>query len=176
MANEFKLDPMITGAREADQVADELKSRNARVIYNVNYPTRSRMLPPDADESVNVLRARANAPKVPAALEKSGVLFGFSSAGVQPRDFVRNVGRAVREGLSPDAAIRALTLNAAKIAGADARVGSIDKGKVANLVVTQGDLFDEKMQVKHVFVDGRMVPVEEAPASPQRGRGGRGNN
>jgi imidazolonepropionase-like amidohydrolase len=176
MAGEFKLDPMITGAREADQVAAELKSRNARVIYNVNYPTRSRMLPPDAEESVSVLRARANAPRVPGALEKSGVLFAFSSTGVQPRDFVRNVGRAVREGLPADAAIRALTLNAAKIAGAEARVGSIEKGKIANLVLTQGDLFDEKMQVKHVFVDGRMVPVDEAPAAPQRGRGGRGNN
>jgi imidazolonepropionase-like amidohydrolase len=175
MANEFKLDPMITGAREADQVADELKARNARVIYAVNYPTRSRMLAPDAEESVSVLRSRANAPKVPAALEKSGVLYAFSSGGVQPRDFVRNVGRAVREGLSADAAVRALTLNAAKIAGAEARVGSIEKGKIANLVVTQGDLFDEKMQVKHVFVDGRMIPVDEAPPATGRGRGGRGN-
>ena len=174
MAGEFKLDPMITGAREADQVADELKARNARVIYNVNYPTRSRMLAPDAEESMDVLRGRANAPKVPGALAKSGVLFAFSSTGVQPRDFVRNVGRAVREGLPAEAAIRALTLDAAKIAGADARVGSIEKGKIANLVITQGDLFDDKMQVKHVFVDGRMIPVEEAPPAPQRGRGGRG--
>lgn len=175
MASEFKLDPMITGAREADQVTDELKARNVRVIYSVNYPTRSRMLAPDAEESASVLRTRANAPKVPGALEKNGVLFAFSSGGAQPRDFVRNVGRAVREGLPADAAVRALTLNAAKIAGAEARVGSIEKGKIANLVLTQGDLFDEKMQVKHVFVDGRMVPVEEAPATPQRGRGGRGN-
>ena len=175
VASEFKLDPMITGAAEADQVTAELKARNARVIYGVNYPTRSRMLAPDAEESINVLRTRANAPKVPGVLEKAGVLFAFSSAGAQPRDFVRNVGRAVREGLPADAAIRALTLNAAKIAGADNRVGSIDKGKIANLVVTQGDLFDERMQVRHVFVDGRLIAIEEAPAGPQRGRGGRGS-
>lgn len=176
MAREFKLTPMITGGREADQVADTLKARNVHVIYNVNYPQRSRMLPPDADESVEVLRARANAPKVPAALQKAGVTFAFSATGInQPREFVRNVGRAVREGLPADAAVRALTLNAAKIAGADARLGSIDKGKLANLIVTQGDLFDERMQIKHVFVEGRMVPVEDAPA-PQRGGGrGRGN-
>ena len=53
MASEFKLDPIIYGAREADQVAADLKTRNARVIYNVNYPTRSRALAPDADESVS---------------------------------------------------------------------------------------------------------------------------
>lgn len=177
MAKEFKLDPVISGASEADQVASDLKARNARVVYNVNYPTRSRSLPADADESLSVLRARANAPKVPAALEKAGVPFAFSAAGArEPRDLVRNVARAVREGLSAEAALRALTLNAAKIAGAEARVGSVEKGKIANLVVTQGDLFDDKMQIKHVFVDGRMVTLDDAPA-PQRGGGrGRGGN
>jgi imidazolonepropionase-like amidohydrolase len=176
MAREFKLTPMITGGQEADQVADELKARNVSVIYNVNYPTRSRALPPDAEESLSTLRERANAPRVPGALQKAGVTFAFSGTGInQPRDFVRNVGRAVREGLPADAALRALTLNAAKIAGADTRLGSIEKGKLANLIVTQGDLFDERMQIKHVFVEGRMVPVEEAPA-PQRGGRGRGGN
>jgi imidazolonepropionase-like amidohydrolase len=123
-----------------------------------------------------VLRARANAPKVPGALDKAGVLFAFSGAGVrEPRDFVRNAARAVREGLSPDAALRALTINAAKIAGADNRVGSIEKGKIANLVVTSGDLFDDNSQVKHVFVDGRLIALE--PAQPQRSGGrGRGGN
>ena len=176
MANEFKLDPMITGAREADQVADELKSRNARVIYNVNYPTRSRALAPDADESASVLRARANAPRVPGALEKAGVSFAFSSTGVQPRDFIRNVGRAVREGLPQEAALRALTLNAARMAGVENRLGSVEKGKLANLVVTQGELFDDKMQIKHVFVEGRLLVLDEAPAPQGRGGRGRGGN
>ena len=64
MAKQFKLDPVITGARQADQVVTDLKDSNARVIYNMNFPTRSRMLPPDADEPVRELRARAQAPKV----------------------------------------------------------------------------------------------------------------
>jgi imidazolonepropionase-like amidohydrolase len=178
MAQEFKLDAVISGARQADQVSAELKARNARVIYNVSYPTRSRALAPDADESIDVLRGRANAPKVPAALDKAGITFAFSAAGVrEPRDFVRNVARAVREGLPADAAVRALTINAAKIAGADNRLGSIDKGKIANLIVTSGDLFDDDTQVKHVFIDGRLVAIE--PPAPQRGGGrgrGRGGN
>lgn len=176
MAQEFKLTPMITGAREADQVSAELKARNASVIYNLNYPTRSRMLPPDADEAIDTLRERANAPKVPGALAKAGVTFAFSAAGLrEPGDFVRNAARAVREGLPADAALRALTLDAAKIAGADARVGSIEKGKIANLVVTDGDLFEDRTRIRHVFVDGRMMVLE--PAAPQRGGGrGRGGN
>ena len=155
MAKEFKLDPVIYGAREADQVAADLKSRNARVIYSVNYPTRSRALAPDADEPLNVLRTRANAPRVPAALQKAGVTFGFSGAGLrEPRDFVRNVGRAVRDGLTADAALRAMTADAARIAGAGERLGTLEKGRIANVLVTEGDLFDERMKIKHVFVDG----------------------
>lgn len=173
MAQEFKLDPVITGGREADQVADALKSRGARVIYNLNFPTRSRTLAPDADEPIEAMRVRAHAPKVPAALEKAGLVFAFSSSGLrEPRDFVRNVGRAVKEGLAPDAAVRALTINAARIAGASDRVGSLEKGKIANILVTEGDLFDDRLRIKHVFVDGRLLVVEEAPQTPQRGRSG----
>ena len=174
MAREFKLDPIITGAGEAHEVADDLKSRNVRVVYNVNYPTRSRTLPADADEPLSALRARANAPKVPAALQKAGVTFAFSGGGLRdPRDFVRNVARAVREGLPADAAIRALTADAAKIAGAGDRLGTLEKGRIANLLVTEGDIFDNAMRVRHVFVDGRTVSIDDAPA-PTGGRGGRG--
>ncbi len=176
MAKEFKLDPMIYGAREADQVAADLKALNARVIYNLNFPSRSRALPPDADEPIGILRARANAPKVPAALQKAGVTFAFSGAGLRdPRDFVRNVGRAVRAGLPAAAALRAMTADAAKIAGAGDRVGTLEKGRIANILVTEGDVFDERMKVKHVFVDGRLVQIDDAPAQPERreGRGGR---
>ena len=174
MAREFKLDPIVTGAGEANEVADELKARNARVVYNLNFPTRSRALPPDADEAITALRARANAPKVPAALHKAGVTFAFSGAGLRdPRDFVRNVARAVREGLPADAAIRALTADAAKIAGAGDRVGTLEKGRIANLLVTQGDLFDSAVKVTHVFVDGRAIAIDDAAPAPT-GRGGRG--
>jgi imidazolonepropionase-like amidohydrolase len=177
MAKEFNLDPIITNAREADQVVGDLKAQNARVIYSLNFPTRSRTLPPDADEPVRTLRARAQAPKTPAALEKAGVLFAFSSDGVrEARDFVRNAARAVKEGLSPDAAVRALTINAARIAGADARVGSLEQGKIANVIVTEGDLFEDRTRVRHVFVDGRLVDVDtSAPPAGGRGRGRGGN-
>ena len=102
------------------------------------------------------LRARAQRRRRAGALDKAGVLFAFASAGLrEPRDFVRNAARAVKDGLSPDAAVRALTINAATIAGAGDRLGSLEKGKIANVIVTEGDLFDEKTRIVHVFVDGR---------------------
>jgi len=170
MAKAFKLDPIITNAREADQVTTELKAASARVILSLNYPTRSQAIAPDADEPLNTLRARANAPKTAGVLEKAGVAFAFSSAGLSdPKDFVKNAAKAVQNGLSRDAALRALTLGAATIAGASDRLGSLEPGKIANIVVTEGALFDEKMSIKHVFVDGRPVNIEAAQPQTRRG-------
>ena len=171
MAKSFNLDPVITGAREADQVVGDLKAQNARVIYSLDYPTRSRALPPDADEPIRELRARAQASKTPGLLQKGGVTFAFSSGSLQPRDFVRNAARAVKDGLPADAAVRALTLDAARIAGAADRLGSLEKGKIANVIVTSGDLFEDNTRVVHIFVDGRKVEPEAPAATGGRGRG-----
>ncbi len=170
MAKAFKLDPIITTAFESDQTSADLKAVNARVIFSLNYPSRPPSIAPDADEPLSRLRARANAPKAPAALDKAGIVFAFESAGLsEPKDFIKNAAKAVQGGLSRDVALKALTLNAATIAGAADRVGSIETGKIANLLVTEGDLFDEKMTIKHVFVDGRPVRLD-VPAPPRQGQ------
>jgi imidazolonepropionase-like amidohydrolase len=171
MAKSFKLDPIVTNGREAGEVAADLKAVNARVILSLNYPTRPQNLAPDADESLRTLRARADAPKTAAALAKAGVPFAFATSGLkEPRDFIKNAAKAVESGLSREDAVRALTLQAATIAGAAERLGSLEAGKIANVLVTEGDLFDEKMQIKHVFVDGRPVRIE-APAREGNRRG-----
>lgn len=160
MARAFTLDPIITAARQVANVTADLKAANARVIYSLNFPTRRPSLAPDADEPLSALRDRANAPKEPAALDKAGILFAFESSGLSdPRDFIKNAQKTVAAGLPKDAAIKALTMNAAAIAGAADRLGSLDTGKIANLIVTDGDLFDEKTAIKHVFVNGREVKL-----------------
>ena len=94
---------------------------------------------------------------MPAALDKAGVAFAFQSAGLKdPKDFLKNAAKAVKEGLAPDAAIRALTVNAARIAGAADRLGSLEKGKIANVIVADGDVFADTTKITHVFVDGRL--------------------
>jgi imidazolonepropionase-like amidohydrolase len=169
MAKSFSLQPIITGGREAGQVVDELKAANARVILSLNYPTRPESLAPDADEPLATLRARAQAPATAAALDKAGVRFAFASAGLEkPADVVKNVAKAVQQGLAHERALAALTLDAARMAGVAEKVGSIEVGKLANLVVTSGDLFDEKSAVKHVFVHG--WPVNLDPPRPRATR------
>src|SRR5262249_45406494 len=169
-------DPIVTGGLEAHAVAADLKAQSARVIYSLNYPQRPKSIAPDADESISELKKRAEAPKNPAALAKDGIPFAFESSGLaDPKDFVKNAAKAVKAGLSEDAAIRALTINAATIAGVADRLGTIEKGKIANLIVTDGNLFDERTKVTKVFVEGRAVSLDAAPAAPAgrgRGRGG----
>jgi imidazolonepropionase-like amidohydrolase len=177
MAKEFNLEPIITGGLEADVAAPDLKAGNAKVILTLAAPAQDggRGGRGNAPPSMRETRMRQNMPKVPAALEKAGVPFAFSSEGLQnPSDFVRNVARAVHDGgLTEQQALAALTINAAKIAGAADRVGSLAKGQIANAILVDGDLFSDQARIRRVFVDGR--PVDLPPASPQtgQGRGGR---
>ena len=89
---------------------------------------------------------------------------------------MKNAAKAVKAGLAADAAVRALTINAATIAGAGDRVGSLERGKIANVVVTDGDLFAEKTTIKHVFIDGRPVRLEEPASDRNRARPGDSRN
>jgi imidazolonepropionase-like amidohydrolase len=172
LAKELNLDLIVSGGLGAKDAAADLKAQNARVIYSLNYPQRPRNLAPDADETLEVLRDRADAPKTPGELAKAGVPFAFASAGLNdPKDFVKNAAKAIKAGLAEDAAIRALTLGAATVAGVADRLGSIEKGKVANLVVTDGNLFEERTKITRVFVEGRAIALDAAAAPSGRGRG-----
>jgi len=183
LAAEFKLDPIVVGASNAQERIAELAQAKARVILSLNFPGGrgggagaggggGGGRGGGGGPSLSQLQAQANAPKVPAALAQANVPFAFTSGGATAADFVRNAGRVVKEGgLPADAALRALTLEAARMAGAADRVGSIERGKIANLVVTQGDVFDGGA-VRHVFIDGRPIEIETAASGA--GRGGRG--
>src|SRR5262249_2408863 len=170
LAKELNIEPIVAGGRGAAEAAADLKSQNVRLIYSLNYPVRPRNLAPDADETLETLRDRGDAPKTPGALAKAGVSFAFESAGMNdPKDFVKNATKAIKAGLAEDAAVRALTIDAATIAGVADRLGSIEKGKIANLILTDGNLFEEKTAVKRVFVEGRAVATSESVTGSVRG-------
>lgn len=175
VADEFKLKPIIAGALYGYRVVDMLKARNVPVILSVDFPRRSAELPEDNDEPLRVLRARAEIPKGAARLAQAGIKFAFTSGTLRPQDFIANVQRAVENGLSKDDALRALTINAAEILGASDQVGTIEVGKIANLLVTSGDLMARDTRIRHVFIDGNEVELKRPEPSAQRqgGPGGR---
>ena len=94
-------------------------------------------------------------------LERAGVTFAFSSGGYQNVRLVPfQAAMSVAWGLSKDAALKALTLDAAKIFGADRMVGSIEPGKIANLVVVNGDALEIRSRVLNVVIAGKDVPLQ----------------
>jgi imidazolonepropionase-like amidohydrolase len=169
LAAELKLQPVIVGAHQAYRAVDRLAAAKAPVVVSLKWPERDANADPEAPEMLRSLQVRASAPSTPAALERGGVLFAFASDGVQPRDLLKHVRKAIDAGLPADAALKALTINAARILGVDRRVGTIEPGKIANLVVADGDLFAEKTRVKLTFVDGLKYEPVEPPRPPASG-------
>jgi hypothetical protein len=172
IADEFKLKPIIEGALYGYRVADLLKARNVPVILSLDFPKRPNDLPDDEEETLRTLRARAETPKGAAILARAGVKFAFTSGSLRPQDFIANVQKAIENGLSKDEALRALTINAAEIMGASDQLGTIEVGKIANLVVASGDLLAKDTKVRHVFIDGNQIELKKPDAPPARGTGG----
>lgn len=170
LAAAFKFRLILSGGMEAEKIAATLHERNVPLLLSMKYPEREKDGDPEAKEELNVLRRRMNSPSCAAALARAGVKFAFQSGDMaNPKDFIRNIGRAVEAGLDRDTAVRALTLTAAEIFGVADRVGSIDKNKTANLILTTGDIFNPDARVKFAFVDGRKFEIVEP--EPRRERG-----
>lgn len=175
LAAELNVSPVIVGAHQGYDAVDALGARKTPVIVSVKWPEKARDSDPDADEPLRTLQFRDRAPSTPAALARAGVPFAFTSDGLAtPRDVLKGVKRAIDAGLTPDAALRALTLSPAEMFGVADRMGSIEAGKIANLVVADGDLFDEKTKVRMVFVDGQLFEQKDAtrPADATSARPG----
>jgi len=170
-ANELKIHPVLYGIPEAYRSVDLLKRSGVPVLLSLKWPSKAAETNPDDVDELRALETRDQAPGAPALLAKNGIKFAFFADGVERRaDFFLAVRKALDAGLSADDAVRALTLTPAEIYGVSDRLGSIEKGKIANLVITQGDLFQEKTLVKFVVVDGvKYEPVEEAPPPTRAG-------
>lgn len=162
----------IYGAQMAYEMPDEIAAKKIPVLVDLKWPEAEKDADPDEPSSLRTLRFRDKAPSTPAALAKAGVAFAFYSGGItSAKDILKAAKKSIDAGLPPDAALRALTLSPAQIYGVEDRLGSIDTGKIANLVITDGDLFDDKTKIKLVFVDGKRFEIHEPdrPKDPPKG-------
>ncbi len=169
LGRELEVPFLLYGLHEGYRLAPLLAERNVPVLVSAKWPEKERDTDPEVEDPLRTLRLRDRAPSTPAALHKAGVRFAFYSDGAANlKDVLKNVKKAIDAGLPADAALRALTLSPAEILGAGESLGSIETGKVANLVVADGDLFAENTKIKYVFVDGRKFNVPEEEAAPPR--------
>jgi len=172
LADRWHVNGVLYGGQMSYEVASEIAAKKLPVLIDLKWPETDKDADPDEVPSLKTLRFRDRAPSSPAALSKAGVKFAFYSGAITaPKDILKAAKKSIDAGLSPDAAIRAFTLTPAEIFGVADRLGSIENGKIANLVVTDGDIFDEKTKIKFVFVDGRKFTIREPekPKDPPKG-------
>lgn len=175
-ASELKQPTILYGAREAyrPQAAELLKKSGLPVLVSLRWPVPPSG--PDVDleeESLRQLETYDQAPAAPAMLQKAGVKFALYSDGIDtPRELQRAVKKTIDAGLTRDQAVRALTLTPAEIYGVSDRLGSIEKGKIANLLVTRGEIFDNNTRIEAIIVDGKKY----TPAAETNGGRGVGTN
>jgi imidazolonepropionase-like amidohydrolase len=161
--------PVIAGAHDAYEIADEIAAAGVPVLVDLDWPEANRNADPEEDEDLSTLKRRAYAPTTPAALERAGATWAFYSGGVgSPSQALGKVRDALEHGLSEAAALRALTMAPAEIYGVDQIIGSVEVGKLANLVVTDGPIFAEETEIRMVFVDGLKFEevTEDRPTAP----------
>jgi len=159
IAKEFNVRMILAGARQGYRMPDELKSLGAPVLVSTKWATAPADKDDRAEQPLRVIRDRQLQPTTPAVLAKNGVLFALVSGAGKTGDYISGIRKAIDNGLSADDALRATTINPAKIIGIDRQLGSLDKGKIANIVVTDKPIFDKESKVKRIFVDGREVKV-----------------
>ena len=158
---EMGVRPVVYGAHGAWEAADLLAANEVPALVSLDWPAPPRDGDPDEVPTLAELRRYDRAPTAPAALAEAGVQLAFYSGGLDdPAEALPAARRAVAQGLPADAALRALTLSAAEIFGVDDRLGSIETGKIANLIVTDGALFDEGTAIETVFVDGERFDAD----------------
>ncbi len=166
IADEFGFKFIINGTYDTYRMIDLLKTRNVPVVLSVESPLeprRTASTEPDsmpqrvvddryADYKERLLNAKA--------LNDAGIVLAFKNTGTD--GYLAGIRKMIANGLPREAALKAMTLNAATIYGAADRLGTVAPGKIANLVLMTGDFADEKSKVQSVLVEGTRFETEKA--------------
>jgi len=140
---------VIVGPRELGPVTEELKANNIPVVFG---RTLSLPLYPDGPYDSPFT--------LPAEAFKAGLKFAFGTFDNQfVRDLPYDAATAVAFGLPVEEALKAITIYPAEIWGAAAEIGSIEKGKSADLIIASGDILETPTQIEHLFIQGRDIQL-----------------
>lgn len=184
LQKEFDLPMVIVELKQGWHVTEELSKRKIPVLLSMDLPqdkkskdkgkgdkkeAKKKEKEPKADDPFAAERKALEKRKMEAMkdhwtqaakMEKAGVTFGFSTLDVKGKDVKANLRKMIENGLSENMALAALTTVPAKMLGVSDMLGSVATGKIANLVVTDQPYFEEKSNVRYVFVDGHKFEYE----------------
>ena len=191
LARDIGVVPVLAGLADAAPLADRLRERRVAVFAPLALPdtvaadslSRTVVLPPSTGVAARANRRVRSAGDVageraaltaerreavrraeasPAALARAGVPFAFATFDVDAKKVLPNLRRMVAAGLAPDAALAALTTEPARLLGLSESLGTVEPGRIANLVLVRGDLFADSAAVRYVFVEGVRTDVRAA--------------
>ncbi|MCU0634080.1 MAG: amidohydrolase family protein [Gemmatimonadaceae bacterium] len=172
LAADYRLTPWFRGSGQEYRLVDVLKGRTQPLIVPLAFPDAPNVANPEAaaNASLTELRHWYLAPTNAAQLAANGIPFAITADGLSSlTQFLPNLRVAVARGLAPDKALAALTTVPAGFLGLERTHGTIAQGKVANLVVSEGDLFTQEASIRDVWVQGVRYGVTRAPQIDPRG-------
>lgn len=163
LADEFDLDATLVGHGDEYKRLDSVVASGRPLILPVDLPDAPKVgEEDDLSVGLDTLRHWDRAPENPKRLADAGVRFVFTSHGLpSPAKIHPMLARVIERGFDRDATLAALTTEPAKRLGLDGRIGTLERGKIANLVVTEGDLFVESPKIRALWVDGRRYELQD---------------
>jgi imidazolonepropionase-like amidohydrolase len=173
LANEFSVNAWFRGSGYEYRILDQVRQADRPLVLPLTFPSSPNVASPEQalGVSLEALRHWDLAPENPGRLADAGVRFALTADGLSNgTDFLRNLRTAVARGLSPEAALAALTTTPAELLGVQRTHGTVAAGKVANLVVAEGDVFSTDGRIVDVWVDGRRYEIDADAGVDPRGR------
>lgn len=180
LQNDFGFPLMLADVKEGWDVINKIKAANAKTFLSLDLPEAKKEVKEgdkkeekkDDKKAKTIVELEKEALEKrkeefaakhtaqPLVFQKAGVAFGFSTLTAKPKDIPANLRRMITAGLTEDQALAALTTTPAQLLGLSDRMGSIDNGKMANLVISDKSYFNEKSKVRYVFVDGQLYTLD----------------
>jgi len=172
IGDEFNLQFIIKGNGDEYQRISEIKNTNAPLIIPVNYPKTPDVSDPFDAELLTMadLKHWEMAPANCSYLEKQGIQFCLTAAGLENKnDLLKNVRKAVQYGLTEKTALAALTTTPAQFINAQNELGTLTKGKIANFIITSGNIFEEETVIYQNWVNGQQYIIQKPMENDVRG-------
>ena len=172
IGNEFGVKYIVKGGVNEYQRIGEMKASGASFVIPLNFP-----MPMDVEDAndarvvaLSVMKHWEMAPLQPGMFEKAGINFALTASGIKDDDeFLSNLRKAMDNGLTAEKALEALTRTPATLINVYDKVGSLDAGKLANFIITNGPVFDEKTIYLQNWIRGKKYVINDNAWNDVRG-------
>ncbi|MGH7889259.1 MAG: amidohydrolase family protein, partial [Thermodesulfobacteriota bacterium] len=172
IAQEFGINLIYKASGYEYRRLQPIQALNATLIVPLSFPEAPNVATPEAEADVSLadLKTWDTAPENPGRLEKAKVRFAFTSNSLKEGDnFLEKVRESIKRGLSEKKAMAALTTVPAEICGVSDKVGTLEKGKMANFIIASDSIFSDKAKIYTVWIRGKIFEINPKPEVDPRG-------